>query len=221
MKVREKLELKIIISVLVMILVGVFFASATTMLVEKSTLYGITRENSETIAAIIKKDIEMTMLENRPDLTKKLIDSLRGTSGVADITVINSEGREAFKKDVPVTEYDAINKIISTKAPIAVEDAKGYTFYKPLENTASCKACHSQKGDILGAVKVLLSIEKKYEKAKKSAVITVILLKIAAALGFCFVIWLMLRRMVILPIRAIEKAALKLAEGDRSEEHTS
>ncbi len=74
---REKLELKIIISVLVMLLVGVVLAGAMTILIEKSTLYGITRVNSETIAAIIKKDIEMTMLENRPDLTKKLIDSLR------------------------------------------------------------------------------------------------------------------------------------------------
>ncbi|MCX5717328.1 MAG: phosphate/phosphite/phosphonate ABC transporter substrate-binding protein [Nitrospirae bacterium] len=212
---REKLELKIIISVFVMLLVGVVLAGTMAMLIEKSTLYGITRENSETTATIIKKDIEMTMLENRPDLTKKLIDSLRGTAGIADLHVINSEGREAFKKDVPVTEYDAINKIISTKAPIAIEDAKGYVFYKPLENTPSCKGCHSQKGDILGAVKVSLSIEKEYERAKKS-VITVILLTIVGALGFSLVLWLMLRRMVILPIKAMEKAALKLAEGDLS-----
>ena len=40
----------------------------------------------------------MTMLENRPDLTKKIIDSLRGTAGIADLHIINSEGREAFKK---------------------------------------------------------------------------------------------------------------------------
>ena len=69
-----------------------------TMLIEKSTLYGITRVNSETTAEIIKKDIDMTMLENRPDLTKKIIDSLRGTAGIAGLHIINSEGREAFKK---------------------------------------------------------------------------------------------------------------------------
>ncbi|MBA3060189.1 MAG: HAMP domain-containing protein, partial [Nitrospirae bacterium] len=101
------------------------------------------------------------------------------------------------------------------KAPIVIEGVKGYTFYKPLENTAECKVCHSNDGDILGAVKVSLSIEKQYEKAKKS-VITVILLTIVGALGFSLVLWLMLRRMVILPIKTMEKAALKLAEGDLS-----
>lgn len=128
---REKLELKIIITVLVMLLAGVVIAGAMTMLIEKSTLYGITRENSETTAAIIKKDVEMTMLENRPDLTKKLIDSLRGTAGIAGLHVVNSEGREAFVKDAPAIEADAMKKIISTKAPIVEESSKGYTFYKP------------------------------------------------------------------------------------------
>ena len=212
---REKLELKIIISVLVMLFVGVVLAGTMTMLIEKSTLYGITRVNSETTAEIIKKDIDMTMLENRPDLTKKIIDSLRGTAGIADLHIINSEGREAFKKDAPATEAEAMKKIISTKEPIVIEDVKKYTFYKPLENTPSCKGCHSQKGDILGAVKVSLSIEKEYERAKKS-VITVILLTIAGALGFSLVLWLMLRKMVISPIKTMEKAALKLAEGDLS-----
>ena len=212
---REKLELKIIISVLVMLFVGVVLAGTMTMLIEKSTLYGITRVNSETTAEIIKKDIDMTMLENRPDLTKKIIDSLRGTAGIAGLHIINSEGREAFKKDAPATEAEAMKKIISTKEPIVIEDVKKYTFYKPLENTPSCKGCHSQKGDILGAVKVSLSIEKEYERAKKS-VITVILLTIAGALGFSLVLWLMLRKMVISPIKTMEKAALKLAEGDLS-----
>ena len=157
----------------------------------------------------------MTMLENRPDLTKKLIDSLRGTSGISDLHVVNSEGREAFEKDAPATEADAMKKIISTKEPIVIPDAKGYIFYKPLENSASCKGCHSNDGAVLGAIKVSLSIEKEYEKAKKS-VITVILLTIVGALGFSLVLWLMLRRMVILPIKAMEKAALKLEGGDLS-----
>lgn len=214
---REKLELKIVISVLVMLLVGVVLAGAMTILMGKSTLYGVTRENSETTAAIIKKDIEMTMQENRPDLTKKLIDGLRGTAGITDLHVVNSEGREAFGKDAPLTESDAMKKIVSTKAPIVIEDVKGYIFYKPLENTAECKGCHAQEGAVLGAVKVSLSIEKEkeHEKAKK-LVITVILLTIVGALGFSLVLWLMLRRMVILPIKAMEKAALKLADGDLS-----
>src|SRR3989339_1827452 len=212
---RKKLELKIIISVLGMLLVGVVIAGVMTMLIQESTLNGITKENSETTVAIIKKDIEMTMMENRPDLTRKLIDSLRGTAGIAGLHVVDSEGREAFRKDAPVTESEAMKKVLSTKEPIIIQNVKEYTIYKPFENTASCKGCHANDGAVLGAVKVTLSIEKVYEKAKKSVTI-VILLALVGVLGFSLVLWLILRRMVILPIKAMEKAALKLAEGDMS-----
>ncbi|HBU05950.1 MAG TPA: hypothetical protein DEA95_05105 [Nitrospiraceae bacterium] len=212
---RKKLELKIIISVLGMLLVGVVIAGVMTMLIQESTLNGITKENSETTVAIIKKDIEMTMMENRPDLTRKLIDSLRGCAGIAGLHVVDSEGREAFRKDAPVTESEAMKKVLSTKEPIIIQNVKEYTIYKPFENTASCKGCHANDGAVLGAVKVTLSIEKVYEKAKKSVTI-VILLALVGVLGFSLVLWLILRRMVILPIKAMEKAALKLAEGDMS-----
>ena len=212
---REKLELKIVIAVSAVLLAGVFLGGIMTMIIMKSTLYGITREDAETKAVIIKTDIDMTMLENRPDLTKKIIDNLRGTAGIASLHVLNLEGREAFMKDAPVIESDAMKKIISAKAPIVIEDVKGYTIYKPLENAASCKVCHPNDGAILGAVKVSLSMEKEYEKAMKSVTIVVIL-TVIGALGFSLILWLMLRRMVILPIKAMEKAALKLAEGNLS-----
>lgn len=92
----EKLELKIIITVLSMLFVGVVLAGIMTMLIEKSTLYGITEENSKTTAAIVTKNIERTMIENRPDLTKELVEGIRGVGGIEDIRIINFEGREAF-----------------------------------------------------------------------------------------------------------------------------
>ena len=92
---------------------------------------------------------------------------------------------------------------------------KRFVLYKPLENTSSCKGCHAQEGALLGAVKVSLSIEKEYDKAMKS-IVTVIVLTVLGALGFSLVLWFMLRKMIIVPVKAIEMAALRLAEGDLS-----
>jgi len=212
---REKLELKIIITVLVMLLIGVALGGLMTMLIERSTLYSISEVNSDTTATIIKKDIEMTMVENRPDLTRKLIDTIRETRGIEEVHVINSEGREAFQKDSPSGESDAIKKIIATNKPIIRKDDKKFILYKPLENTSVCQGCHAEKGSILGAVKVIISIGEEYNKALRS-VITVLVLTLLGALGFSFVLWLMLRKMVISPIKAIESAASKLSQGDLS-----
>ncbi|MFA5846600.1 MAG: phosphate/phosphite/phosphonate ABC transporter substrate-binding protein [Thermodesulfovibrionales bacterium] len=211
----EKLELKIIITVLSMLFVGIVLAGIMTMLIEKSTLYGITEENSKTTAAIVTKNVERTMIENRPDLTKELVEGIRGVGGIEDIRIINFEGREAFKKDSPPEEAATIKKLMDTKMPVMIKDAKKFVLYKPLENTSSCKGCHAQEGTLLGAVKVSLSIEKEYDKAMKS-IVTVIILTVLGALGFSLVLWFMLRKMVIVPVKAIEMAALRLAEGDLS-----
>jgi len=212
---REKLELKIIITVLIMLLIGVVLAGVMTMVIEKSTLYGITEENSNTTATIITKNIERTMVENRSDLTKTLIEGIRGAGGIEDIHVINFEGREAFNKDAPADESTVIKKIISTNMPVMIKDARRFVLYKPLENTASCRGCHPQEGNILGAVKVSISIEKEYNKAIKS-IVTVIAVTIVGSFGFSLVLWLMLRKLIILPVKSIETAALRLADGDLS-----
>ena len=48
------------------------------------------------------------------------------------------------------------------------------------------------------------------------SIVTVIILTVLGALGFSLVLWFMLRKMVIVPVKAIEMAALRLAEGDLS-----
>ncbi|TAL21973.1 MAG: phosphate/phosphite/phosphonate ABC transporter substrate-binding protein, partial [Nitrospirae bacterium] len=58
-------------------------------------------------------------------------------------------------------------------------------------------------------------IEKEYNKAMKS-IITVIIITVLGALGFSLVLWVMLRKMVIKPIKAIETAASRMADGDLS-----
>lgn len=210
-----KLEQKIIITVLVMLLVGVVSAGLMTVFIEKATLYGITEESSHMTASVITKNIERTMIENRPDLTRAIVSEIKGTVGVEDISIINSEGREAFNKSAALDETDAIKKIISTNAPLIIKNPKKLTLYKPLVNDTSCKGCHPQEGNILGAVKVTMSIEKQYKKAMRSIAI-VIIATIFGALIFSIVIWAMLRKMVILPIKTIETAAARLAEGDLS-----
>lgn len=212
---REKLELKIIITVFIMLLVGVISAGFMTVFIEKSTLYEITQESSNTTASVITKNIERTMIENRPDLTRAIVNEIKGTVGVEDISIINSEGKEAFNNNTALDETDAIKKIISTNAPLIIKDTKKLTLYKPLKNDSSCNSCHSQEGSILGAVKVTMSIEKQYKKAMRSITV-VIIATILGALLFSIVIWAMLRKMVILPIKMIEAASASLAEGDLS-----
>lgn len=212
---REKLELKILALVVVLLLIGIFSAGFMVMTIEKSSLYSITEASSESTAKILAKDVERTMIEGRADITRQLLQDLKGASGVEEISLVNHEGRPAFEKGMPPSEAEVMKKIARTKAPYRERDVKKLVFYKPLENAEKCKTCHAADPDILGAVKISFSIEKEYDDAMRLITI-VILATILACFCFSIILWAMIRKMVITPIKSLENAAVKLSEGDMS-----
>jgi methyl-accepting chemotaxis protein len=212
---REKLELKILSLVVALLLAGICAAGFMVLTIEKKSLYSITKAGSEATANIIVKDVERTMLEGRADLTKALVHDLKGIGGVEDISVMNYEGREAFNRDAPATEAEMMKKITETKLPVFIKGVKKLVFYKPFENKGRCMDCHINEPAIIGAVKISFSIAKEYDKSI-NLIIIVILLTILASFCFSIILWVMIRKMVISPVKSLEQAAQKMSQGDLS-----
>ena len=212
---REKLELKIVAIVAVLLLLGIFAAGFMVMTIEKKSLYSITGSGAEATAKIIARDVERVMLEGRADLTKTLVDDLRGASGIEDISVLNFQGRAAFNKDAPATDAGILKKIAETKSPQKINEKTRIIFYEALKNKEQCRACHANDPEILGAVKVSISIEQEYNRSM-NLILIVILATVIACLSFSIILWVMIRRMVISPIKSLEKAAHELYHGDLS-----
>ena len=210
---RATLELKILTLVAVLLLIGVATAGFMVMTIEKSSLYGITESSSQATADIIAKDIERTMIEGRSDLTKELLDDLKGTKGVREISVLNYEGRAAFDKNAPVTENAVLREMGRNARPVLQRGVKELTFYKPLMNSGKCRECHAGDPEVLGAVKTSMSIEKEYNNAMKY-IKFVIMATLLASLFFSFILWAVIRKTVISPIRLLENAARRLSGGD-------
>jgi phosphate/phosphite/phosphonate ABC transporter binding protein len=212
---REKLELKILTLVVTLLLVGIVGAGFMVLTIEKKSLYSITGASSESTARVIAKDVERSMLEGRADVVKSLLKELKGASGAEDISLWNSEGSPAFEKGAPAAEAEVMKEIEKTKAPKMVTGVTTITFYQPLIKSERCNTCHEKDPDVIGAVKTSISIAKEYANAKKLIMI-VILATVLASLAFSFVLWMMVRRMVITPVKSLEDAAMKLSGGDMS-----
>ena len=212
---REKLELKILALVVSLLLIGIIAAGLMVLTIEKKSLYSITEASSEATAKVIAKEVERTMLEGRADLVKAMLQELKGASGAEEISLINYAGRAAFEKNAPTTEAGVMKKIAQTKAPFVERGLTELTFYKPLENTERCRSCHANDPEMLGAVKTSISIAREYDHAKR-LILIVILATILACFAFSFILWVMIRRMVIVPVKSLEEAATKLSEGDMS-----
>jgi phosphate/phosphite/phosphonate ABC transporter binding protein len=212
---RAKLELKILTLVVSLLLIGIFSAGLMVMTIEKKSLYSITEKGAQTTARLITSDVERIMLAGRADVTESFINELKTVSGIEEISVWNLEGREAFYPNNPPVEAGVMKEIAGTKAPVHVREEKRLIFYQPLKNTEKCRGCHAGDHEIIGAVKSAISIEKEYDRAVNLIVI-VIILTVLACLGFSFILWFMIRKMVISPIKSLEKAAQELDRGDLS-----
>ena len=212
---REKLELKILSIVVILLLVGISAASFMVLTIEKKSLYSLTEVGAEATAKIIARDIERTMLEGRPEIVREMLLDLKRDSGIEDVSVLNFQGREAFNKEAPATEAGTMKIMSGTKRPVESRGTKKFVFYKPLENKDRCRECHAGDPQLIGAVKISISIEKEYNKAVK-LIIIVILLTVFACFCFSVILWLLIRKMVISPVKSLEKAAHELSRGDLS-----
>ncbi|MEW6068841.1 MAG: phosphate/phosphite/phosphonate ABC transporter substrate-binding protein [Nitrospirota bacterium] len=215
--VRERLELRYMIFVMVLLIAGIIWSLSVSAYF-KNNLYSTAEENLDAVATIVTIDITRAMhetVEKKSLVSNEIINGLKTVKSIDEVKILNAEGREAFNKTSEVTEADVMQKISKTAAPFLSKSDKTIVFYKPFENTLYCKSCHAQEGKILGAVKVGASLEKIYGKSL-SFILWTTIISIAGIAAFTLFFWIILRRIVLSPIRSIETACQSIAEGDLS-----
>jgi len=215
--VRERLEVKYMVFVISLLVVGILWAGILSFRV-RDNLYSTAEENLDATATIVAMDITRVMhesVEKKAAISKQIIDGLKTVKGIEDIKILNLQGKEAFKKDSPATESSVMQALSAKNTPLSYKSEKSLVFYKPLENAPYCKGCHAQEGAILGGVKVAISLEKIYGKSMNFILWTTIISIIGIAVS-TFFFWIILRKLVIVPLHTIEKAAKSLADGDLS-----
>ncbi|HYQ48590.1 MAG TPA: hypothetical protein VEP69_05955, partial [Thermodesulfovibrionales bacterium] len=185
---RERLELKILTLVLVLLIIGVVAAGIMVLTIEKNSLYSITTSSLDSTANIIAMDITRIMLAGKADVARALLAEMKGLKGIEEISIIHYDGHYAFSSDTTTSEADVMKRIADTKAPMQTHDVKKVTFYRPMVNEERCKVCHMNDPAVLGAIKLSISIEKEYKHAV-NLIIFVIVCAIAAALCFSAVLW--------------------------------
>lgn len=214
---KEKLELKYMIFVIALLVVGILWSGILSFSV-RNNLYSTAEENLDATATIVAIDITRAMHESvdkKAALSRQIVEGLKTVKGIEDIKILNAQGKEAFKKESEAIEASAMQNMSAKQTPLSYKSEKSLIFYKPLENALYCKGCHAQEGAILGAVKVAVSLEKIYGKSMNFILWTTIVSILGISAG-TFLFWIILRRLVIKPIRSIEKAATSLADGDLS-----
>ena len=185
---HEKLEIKILLLAILLPLLGTFTISVGVFHLLRSSLVDVTREWSSSTADILTRSIEGVMVNAGADVTEKMVDDLRQSTGIEEIDVVNSRGEKAFSGGTEPVEADAVNKLRETGMPFSVQYPGGLVFYRPLLNSDACLECHEGDHELLGAVKVTAPLERVFRKGS-SLILSAFALSLLGVVGMGFLLW--------------------------------
>jgi methyl-accepting chemotaxis protein len=210
---KQKLELKVVGLMFIILTGGVIVTSLLVLNMQKRDIQDISRDRLVGTAKVISSGIELTMLEGRAEVTRDMVEELRMVSGFQSINVLNSEGREAFNPAAAADESEALERLTSTGMDFYEARDQSLLVYMPMRNKQSCRLCHKTDKPVLGAVKVSVSLGREYAKLS-TFFFYVFLGNIIGILLMGGVLWALLRRLVIIPIKTLENSATRMAGGD-------
>lgn len=211
---KQKLEVKVLVLIFTFLIIGISAAFTLTVMFEKRDVEEITRDRMQSTSKIIMKAIERSMIEANPAFTKDLVSEMKKVSGF-DLLVVNHQGREAFNKDAARIDDSVLIEAIETGEELTVYEDDHLHTYLPLINLNSCRGCHDSSLEVIGAVTLNISLAKEFQRIKHFTWLMLVLSLFGLAIMGCL-IWYMIRRSIIKPVKSLESAALRMSEGDLS-----
>lgn len=195
-------------------------------------LHRVADQLSETIKTATHDD----MLENRRDRLRRQIEALGRQEGIQSVRVYNKEGRIVFASD-PAETGRAVDKRAEAcyachaehrpleRLPIRArfrifrgpEGDRLLGIINPVRNEPGCWAApchaHDREDTVLGVLDVTVSLAQvdrniSWSQRRMAA------LAAAAIAASAFILWWLIRRLVLKPIRALAAGTRRVAEGD-------
>lgn len=210
---NERLGTRVLLLAIALPLFGVLAISAGVSMVLRSALVEVARERSASTAELVNLSIRKVMVSGRSDLTQEMVKELRGMTGIEQLDVIDRDGRRAFSEELFAQDREAVKRLREEGGSHSVRRADQLVLYSPLLNGPECKTCHPGEQTLLGATKITLSLRNVLEKGSTLVSFAIGWSLVGVAL-MGLLLWLLIRRLVVLPVRRIQRSAESLAKGD-------
>ena len=214
---NKKLEIKIVGLVFVALLVASVVIGLFSSIFIKADINKIVDSYAHIAQEFIVDAFIETMVTGDADATKKLVTHHRKTDNVSSIQILDVQGKDAFSINENTVTEDAsfLKEITQSKNERVVKTGSDIIYYTPLLNSERCVVCHADSGNILGLMKISISIESAQKQIVSRRNLVIWSLIVATFLFGC-ILWVIFRITIITPIKKIEDATIRMSGGDLS-----
>lgn len=168
-----------------------------------------------------------TLVKRNPALVTRELSTLGEHMGgfrfhLTSLQPINPDNApNDFEREALLALHKRDDRVLSTYGEFTKLEQNGknsyFRYFAPLYTEESCLSCHSDQGykvgDVRGGISIIVPAQKVVE-AKKRNFVLMVLGGLGASAAIVLLILYFLRRTVILPLRELEMATEKIAEGN-------
>lgn len=189
-----------------------------------STFHTFSNETAKRSLTMLSQSIFQTMsgsmLAGDPKVVAEAISHAQEIEGIKNLKIEKSQAViDLFGLDAKFTNEPMVKAIFKNKKPEVVENTDGghtIRLLQPLIAEDQCIACHSnlQKGDVIGVMDLVVSLEKNDEEIHKTQTILLIALSVVVIV-FVSVLNIFFGKEVLTPLNGLRKRISELVSGDK------
>ncbi len=217
--VRVRLSVKFLLLIVGILVVFLGLFSAFAVHRESRILARKNAEQEQLLAQTIVADLKDSMLTGRPRSTLALMAGLQGAYGLMRLEVLRKDGTPAFDQGGPALDLPQIRQAFETGEFIDFDETGTplvHTNIFPLPNRSECRRCHGEAGSVLGVIVISHSLADTVAeiRASKLHLITLFSIMVLATGAALYVI---IRKVVLVPLQALHRGAEVIGKGDLSQ----
>src|SRR6058998_15277 len=220
--VHARLAIKIGLLIVVVLIIGFGASMLVTIQRESVALIDQNKIGARRLTMAVVASVEGAMLQERPDVTRTMIQQLKSSSLVEGFTIYRRNGVEAFTDLATAGEVerraglapDVLAKITKMqRAPGAPMTGPFFALHYPIPNREACQGCHGSDHTVRAVVRVEASMEPVYAEVRRLRN-RQILIGVLTIVSAAIVLTVAMRSVIVRPIEALAAAARRVGEGD-------
>jgi len=160
---------KILMAASLALLTGLVIVGASAVYLEKQALVGLQKENSLTIARIMGDDIKEAMMADDMKKVDGYIKEKVERKEAVGVSIYNEKGEErgkGTKGDAAISDAMQSNKPSNTQS--GINGIHVLQTVLPLPNEERCQKCHDKETKMLGALRLVTSVEQGYAASRQT-----------------------------------------------------
>ena len=217
----KSVKAKVIVSIVGVSILGLLGISSYLSYTLKSLSQKTTKQSLEMLSTSIFQTMTGSMMMGDPHVVEEAFDAAKAIDGIESLEITQSRAvLEIYGKGQKYTNDPLLRDVLENKTTKVIEKNKNdhHTIQRiiPMVAEDKCLSCHynAQAGDVLGAMDIIISLDKIDKDITTTELILFIAFLIALVL-FVLLSSLFFSREIFGPLTTLQKRTSELVSGDK------